>query len=101
VRIVWSPLAVDQAEQAFASIGAERPAAARRWLEELFDRTSSLAHFPDMGRIVPETRRPAVREVLVAPYRVIYRRDDTQVVILAVRHVRRDFDGKDLEAPRS
>jgi len=46
VKVVWSPLAVDQAPQAFASIAAEHPAAAQQWLEELIDRTSSLGRFP-------------------------------------------------------
>lgn len=99
MKIVWSPLAVDQAAQAFASIAAERPDAAQHRLEELIERASSLARFPEMGRTVPEAGRPSVREVLVAPYRLIYRRDTTMVVILAVHHVRRNLGGSELGTP--
>jgi toxin ParE1/3/4 len=91
VRILWSPLARDQAGQALLWLAAERPQTAKEWIEELVSRVSALGAFPDMGRMVPEAQRPSLREVLVPPYRIIYRRDETQVVILAVHHVRRDF----------
>jgi toxin ParE1/3/4 len=84
VRVVWSPLARDQAAEAVALIAAERPAAATGWLDTVVSKAGSLALFPDMGRMVPELQRPAIREVLVAPYRMIYRRDETEVIILAV-----------------
>lgn len=32
-----------------------------------------LSRFPESGRIVPELNRPDVREVIVSPYRVVYR----------------------------
>jgi toxin ParE1/3/4 len=97
VKIVWSPLARDHVAQAFASIAAERPSAALRWLEDVIDKTTALGSFPDMGRMVPEVRRPSVREVLVPPYRLLYRRDETEVLILALHHARRELAGHELE----
>lgn len=96
MKIVWSPLALDQVAEAFASIGAERPFSAQEWLEELIDKASSLALFPEMGRMVPEAERPALRELLVGNHRLIYRRDEAEVVILAVHHVRRDLRSREL-----
>jgi plasmid stabilization system protein ParE len=46
--------------------------------------------------MVPELRRPEIRELLVAQYRIPYRRDDDQVTVLAVLHDRRDPDFEDL-----
>jgi toxin ParE1/3/4 len=89
VKVVWSPLARDQVAQAFDAIAAERAEAASRWFETLLSKTGALESFPDMGRMVLEVGRPSVREVLVAPYRLIYRRDTHQVVILALHHWRR------------
>ncbi|MBN1631690.1 MAG: type II toxin-antitoxin system RelE/ParE family toxin [Thermoleophilia bacterium] len=97
MKVVWSRPAVDQAARGFASIVAQRPVAAQRRLDELISRTSSLARFPDMGRVVPELGRPSIREVLVAPYRLIYRRDELAVVVLAIRLVRREIAGDELE----
>jgi toxin ParE1/3/4 len=96
VKVIWSPLARDQVLQAFASIAAERPESASRWLERVLSRVAALESFPDMGRVVPEVRRSSVREVLVPPYRLTYRRDAEQVVILALRHSRRDVDCDEL-----
>jgi plasmid stabilization system protein ParE len=73
-------------------IAAERPAAALRWLDDVMAQTRSLAQFPDRGRMIPELQRPEIREVLVDPYRVPYRRDGGQVTVLAVLHDRRAFD---------
>jgi len=47
--------------------------------------------------MVPEAQRPSLREVLVPPYRLIYRRDETEVVILAAHHARRDLAASNLE----
>jgi len=41
--------------------------------------------------MVPELQRPEIRELLVDPYRIPYRRDDDQVTVLAVLHARRAF----------
>jgi ParE-like toxin of type II ParDE toxin-antitoxin system len=32
-----------------------------------------LRSFPESGRVVPELNRPEIREVIVRPYRVVYR----------------------------
>ena len=72
-------------------MAAERPGAAVRWFEELVDKTPSLALFPGMGRMVPEAQRTSLRELLVKPYRVIYRRDESEVIILAVHHAHREL----------
>ena len=69
MRVIWSPLA----EQ-------------------------SLATFPDQGRMVPEVQRTAIREVLVHPYRVVYRRGVTEVVVLSVQHDHRELDVRGIES---
>jgi plasmid stabilization system protein ParE len=92
VRLIWSPLADAQVDDAVAYIAADEPAAARAWLERLLERVRSLADYPDSGRMVPELRREDVRELIVPPYRVIYRRTADAVEIAALRHGARHFD---------
>lgn len=46
--------------------------------------------------MVPELQRPEIRELLVDPYRIPYRRDDDQITVLAVLHARRAFDLSDI-----
>jgi len=97
VNVAWTALAEDQAADAFAYIAAERPSAAVKWLERLVDGVGSLSLMPDMGRMVPEADRETIREILVQPYRVVYRRDDDVVLILTVQHERRDLDLSEAE----
>ncbi len=92
MRLTWSPLADGQVDDALAYIAADDPAAAHRWLERLLERVKSLADYPDSGRIVPELQREEIREIIVEPYRVMYRRSVDVAEIAAVRHAARDFD---------
>jgi len=96
VKVVWSPLAERRTAEAFAYVASDRPSAAVRWLDRLLDAVATLAEFPDRGRAVPELQRPDIRELIVAPYRVMYRRDAKRVVVLTVRHGRRQFDADEV-----
>jgi toxin ParE1/3/4 len=97
VKVSWSPLADEQVHDAVAYIAGDNPIAAVQWLERLLDRTSALATFPDSGRVVPELGRQDIREIIVSPYRVMYRRKDELVEIAAVRHEARQFDVESAE----
>jgi len=92
VKVIWAPLAESRAREAVDYIARERPAVASKWLDQLLEQTAALGQFPRRGRVVPEIDRPPYREIQHAPYRVIYRVDTTQVVILTVRHRRRAWD---------
>ncbi len=55
----------------------------------------SLQHLPDRGRVVPELRDrgyTAYREIIAAPYRIVYQASRRDVWILAVVDARRDLD---------
>jgi hypothetical protein len=54
-------------------------------------RAASLDTFPERGRRVGEFDDPAVRELIVGSYRLIYRVRTTKVVILAFVHTARDL----------
>jgi len=47
--------------------------AAARLGFELITRAESLADFPEIGRVVPEENDAAVREIVLRPYRIIYK----------------------------
>jgi plasmid stabilization system protein ParE len=47
--------------------------------------------------VVSEIGIPAYREILHAPYRIIYRVDASRVVILTLRHVRRAWDPAEVD----
>jgi plasmid stabilization system protein ParE len=90
VKIQWSPLALEQAEEAVDFIAAQgRPRTAAAWLDGLFERVRGLASFPNQGRVVPEVGREEIREVQYQGFRVLYRVSPETIGILSVRHGRR------------
>ena len=98
MRIVWSPLAIERAYEAAAHIAADKPEAALRWLDGLFEVTDRLERFPESGRLVPEIGLPEFREVVYGrAYRVIYRVEKARVAILTVRNFAQLLDLTELE----
>jgi plasmid stabilization system protein ParE len=67
--------------------------AAARLGYELITRAESLAHFPEIGRMVPEFHQPELREIICRSYRIIYRlkRDHQRIQIVRFWHGARGF----------
>jgi toxin ParE1/3/4 len=51
------------------------PDVGKRLIGEIFQRIETLETHPELGRIVPEFDQPYLRELIQAPFRIIYRRD--------------------------
>jgi plasmid stabilization system protein ParE len=62
---------------------------ARAVVAKVVTETRHLAQFPLSGRVVPEMRDPAFREVFAFSYRGIYRVEEEVVTIIAVVHGKR------------
>ncbi|CAN5795685.1 type II toxin-antitoxin system RelE/ParE family toxin [soil metagenome] len=62
----WSPLAIERIGEIGDWIASERPAAAGRIVNGLFDAAERLKEFPLRGRRVPEfEERTDLREILI------------------------------------
>ena len=96
MKVVWSPLAVEQVEEIAGYIARDDPSAAAKWVDAVFDRAKVLSALPGSGRVVPEVDQPNVREIIFGNYRIIYRVEAARVAVLTVRHVKRLLlDGED------
>lgn len=51
----------------------------------------SLNEFSERGRVVPEIGNPNIREIFIKEYRLIYRIEESRVVILGLIHGKRDL----------
>jgi len=60
------------------------PEQGRRLVSEILKKSERLAKHPDSGRIVPEFGVHFLREVIVPPFRVVYRRDPSMIWIIRV-----------------
>jgi plasmid stabilization system protein ParE len=61
-------------------------------VKEIVRATQILKKFPNSGRMVPEFQNPRVREVLAYSYRILYKIEEEQVLILAVVHGKRNLN---------
>jgi plasmid stabilization system protein ParE len=84
--IVWAPRAFADLEKLLDFIARDEPATARRFGQKVLNRIESLADFPDSGSFVPEDESQIYREVFQGPYRIIFRREQSHVVIVAIHH---------------
>jgi len=63
--------------------------------EKIKSKCNTLNRFPDRGRIVPELKAYGIlgyRELIISPWRVIYRTSEQKVYVLAVIDSRRNMD---------
>jgi toxin ParE1/3/4 len=88
-RVSWSPTALDDVDAIAEYINRDSPAYTRAVVNKLLDTARNLKTFPNAGRIVPELGAEAIRERFVYSYRLIYRVQDHEVLIVAVVHGRR------------
>ncbi|MCH9647370.1 MAG: type II toxin-antitoxin system RelE/ParE family toxin [Deltaproteobacteria bacterium] len=96
MKLAWSPLALDRAQEIAAHIALDKPGAARRWIEELFERVARLETFPLSGKLVPELERKDVREISHGRYRILYRVQKSKVSILTIRSSYRLLDPEEI-----
>ena len=90
-EIEWTETAVASLIDALEYIGRDSLSYAAALAVRAERAAASLDNLPDRGRSVAEFDDPAVRELRVASYRLIYRVRQTKVVILAFVHEARDL----------
>jgi addiction module RelE/StbE family toxin len=71
--ILWSPQALRDLEAIRDYIAVDSPRYAALMVERIAQAVERLRDFPQSGRIVPERNHAALREVIVRPYRIVYR----------------------------
>ena len=86
MKIIWSPLSTDRIQEIAEYISNDSIVEAQNWIEDIFENVSRLERFPEIGRKVTEIKKNNYRELIVGNYRVVYRIDDKQIVVLTVRH---------------
>lgn len=86
MRVQFTPPARSQFLAAITYIKRDNPEAARRFRQRAEDILRRLEIFPDSGRIIPEFPELPYREVIIAPYRFFYRKEDDTVWIAGVWH---------------
>lgn len=84
IPILWSPQALHDLESIREYIARDSTLYADLVVRRIVAGVDRLASFPESGRVVPERGDPKIREVIVKPYRIVYRRQPTEVEIVTV-----------------
>ncbi|MDD3519390.1 MAG: type II toxin-antitoxin system RelE/ParE family toxin [Chromatiales bacterium] len=95
MRVEWSNLARDDLDDLVRHISRDSAFYARRFGEKVVLATRRLKEFPESGRMIPEAEDPALREIIVQGYRVMYRLETERVLVLALMHGSRDVAGQE------
>ena len=90
-RLTWSPLALADWQAIVATIANDSPMYARKFGEKLRQAPKRLRRFPLSGWVVAEFGMPTLREILVSPYRIIYRVKPGNVEVVAIVHGSREL----------
>ena len=89
---LWTQQALADLAAIRAFINQDSPHYTSVIIARLIAATDRLVPFPESGRIVPEFADPSIREVVLKPYRIVYRLVGTnEIHILTVHHAAQRF----------
>lgn len=91
-EVEWSPQAAQDLESIVEFIAKDSSQYARLFVTDIFRALDRIAAFPNSGRIVPEAGDPAIREVILGSYRVMFRVGKAKVGLITIHHGARLLD---------
>jgi len=94
-QVIWAAVAESDLKQIVDYIAIDSPGNALQILKKMRQKVSSLYTLPERGRIVPELQGQGIqiyRELIVAPWQMIYRISDTTVYVLSVIDSRQNVE---------
>lgn len=89
MKVAWTHRARARLRQIHRHIANDQPANADRVVDRLTRRVEQLIEHPHSGRVVEGFLREDLRELIEAPYRIIYLVGRDRIDILTVRDTRR------------
>jgi len=94
-EVEWAQPASKDLENIIDYISQDNVDTAITIFEKIKSKCNTLNQFPDRGRIVPELKAYGIlsyRELIISPWRVVYRTSEQKVYVLAVIDSRRNIE---------
>lgn len=94
-EVIWSNIAEKDLIDIVEYISADSPSTALKSFKNIKQKASKLYSFPERGRVVPELRDQGIvqyRELVISPWRVIYRISEKSVYVLSVLDARQNIE---------
>jgi addiction module RelE/StbE family toxin len=89
--VIWSPQAIRDVESIRAFIAQDSPSYADLEARRIVAAVERLRIFPESGRRVHERPHAAIREIILPPYRIVYRLRGGAAEIATVFRASRQF----------
>lgn len=94
-KVIWANVAENDLKNIIAYIAEDSPQNALNILKKIRQKASNLYALPERGRIVPELQDQGIvqyRELIVSPWRLIYRIFEWKVYVLSVIDFRQNVE---------
>ena len=94
-EIIWADVAENDLKEIIEYIAIDSPANALKILKKIKQKASDLYTLPERGRIVPELQDQGIfiyRELIIQPWRIIYRVSEMKVYVLSVLDARQNVE---------
>jgi toxin ParE1/3/4 len=94
-KVIWTNIAENDFKNIIEYISIENPQNALKIFQKIKQKASNLNTMPERGRIVPELQAHGIlhyRELVIPPWRLIYRIAEQEVFVLSVMDSRQNVE---------
>lgn len=95
VKVIWTKPALNDLDEIFNYIASDSIEIAIMQYERIKETAEEIQDFPKKGRIIPELQNENItkfREMIVNPWRMMYRIEENRILILALIEGRRNIE---------
>ena len=93
--VIWTESAVSDLESIIEYVAGNNPLAAKTLLARIQKQVDTLSYLPQRGRHIPELREQGIllyRELIIFPWRIMYRIQGKTVYVMAIIDSRRNVE---------
>ena len=84
MKLIWTREALQKLNGIEDFIEINNPERAEIFINYLIEQGELISQNPKIGRIVPEILNPEIREIIVKKYRIVYKINKNNIIILTV-----------------
>src|SRR6056297_1295991 len=95
MEVIFTDHFLERVEECTDYIALDHISTAVKWARGIFEHCQKLSEQPESGRIVPEFKRPEIRELIHGNYRLVYELKTNQIDMLTIWHTRSRISGPD------
>lgn len=88
MEVIFTDHFLERVEECTDYIALDHKPTAVKWARAVFEHCQKLSEQPESGRIVPEFKRPEIRELIHGNYRLVYELKTNQIDMLTIWHTR-------------